>query len=168
MGESEQTLDSRADVLEPHRPWKAGAYAGAIATVATTIAIAAMNVDIIDQIAGLYGLEGNMGAGAIIHLVHGTLFGALFAAVVSDPPIHPETGRWWLFPFAGFVYAVVLAFVGAGIIMPIWLGEVGYAGPAAEAPYVTTGTLIWHAVFGLMLGAVFQSLSDHEILTDSV
>jgi hypothetical protein len=167
MARSEQTVDSTVDILEPEWPWRAGALAGLLATVATTIVIAVVNIEIIDQIAGLYGLEGNIFAGAIVHLLHGTLFGALFAMIVADPPISPDSGRRLLFPLGGLVYGVVLAVVGAGIIMPIWLGQVGYTSEAAiQIPYVTVGTLVWHAVFGLVLGTVYELLADQGYLMD--
>jgi hypothetical protein len=167
MAKSEQAIDSTVDILDADWPWQAGALAGAIATVATTIVIAVVDIAIIDQVAGLYGMEGNVVAGAVLHLLHGTVFGALFAMIVADPPISPDTGRRWLFPLGGLVYGVVLAIVGAGIIMPIWLGEVGYTADAAiQIPYVTIGTLTWHAVFGLVLGALFPVLADRQRLLE--
>lgn len=146
------------DPFEDRWAWKSGAVAGFFATIAMGIAITLMDLETLRvAIAGLYGQEGNVVAGWLAHLIHGTVFGLLFAYVLTDPGLAGIT-RWvWKTILAGIVYGLVLTVVGAGIIMPIWLNVVGFQTPPSF-PNVTTASLIWHGIYGIILGAVFTIL----------
>jgi hypothetical protein len=136
-------------------PWKGGALAGCVATVVMGLALTAVDASIVSEsIAGLYGASGNLRVGWVAHLVHGTLFGVVFAVVLSAPGLY-RVGEW--LPksvLAGVVYGLVLAVAGAGIVTPMWLEAVGVAGPSS-LPHVTVTLLVWHAVYGGVLGALF-------------
>ncbi|MFB6234339.1 MAG: histidine kinase [Halopenitus sp.] len=154
------TTHSDVDVDEPARfqrppAWKGGATAGLVATVAMGLVIMAMDAEALrGAIAGLYGLSGNVLAGGVAHLAHGTLFGVLFAVVLADPGLYRLTDWRWKTVLAGVIYGLLLAVVGAGIIMPIWLNAAGF--PASPTmPFVTNATLLWHLVYGLVLGSLF-------------
>lgn len=129
--------------------------AGLLATVVMGIAISTMRLETLRlAIAGLYGSEGSLAVGWAAHLVHGTIFGGIFTAVLADPGLYGLT-RWrWKTLVAGVVYGLVLAIVGAGIIMPIWLGVIGFPTPP-ELPNVTVPMLVWHALYGAVLGLVY-------------
>ena len=132
--------------------WRRGAGAGFVASVVMGLAITAVDLTTLRQaIAGLYGFEGNLVAGWLTHVAHGTVFGVVFAFVLLDPGVAGITSWIWKTTLAGIVYGVVLAVAGAGIIMPIWLGVVGFAGPPS-IPYVTRPMLVWHALYGAVLG----------------
>lgn len=147
-----------ADPFEARWAWKSGAVAGLIATVAMGLAITATDLSTLRlAIAGLYGFEGSLVVGWLAHLAHGTVFGAVFAAVRSDPGLYRLTERRWKTTLAGAVYGIVLAVGGAGIIMPIWLGVVGVSVPVT-VPNVTVPVLWWHLLYGTVLGAVFPSI----------
>lgn len=105
-------------------------------------------------IAGLYGQEGALLAGWVAHLTHGTLFGVVFAAILSDPGLYRVSEWVWKSVASGVVYGLVLAVVGAGVVMPIWLSAVGFATPPA-IPHVTLPLLGWHVLYGLVLGVPF-------------
>lgn len=142
--------------------WRGGAVAGVLATVVMGVAITVTDLGTLRAaIAGLYGFEGVLVAGWVAHLVHGTLFGMLFAAVLSDPGLYRLT-RWrWKTTLAGVVYALALSVVAAGFVMPVWLSLVGFAGdPAGQVPFVTQASLAWHLVYGLVLGATFPAVED--------
>lgn len=140
--------------------WKAGGAAGLIATVVMGAAITGMHVPTLRlAIAGLYGQSGNFVVGWIAHLLHGTLFGVVFALLLSDPGLHRVSEWYWKTIVAGVVYGMMLAIVGAGIIMPIWLGFAGFTTPPS-IPNVTTTTLVWHLIYGLVLGGLFPALTD--------
>lgn len=144
--------------FESDPAWRGGALAGFVATVVMGLVITLMNLAVIQEsIAGLYGLQGNLVAGWVAHLGHGTLFGALFALLLSDPGLYRLTEWRWKTLVAGVVYALVLAVFGAGIIMPIWLGFAGFPAPPS-IPFVTTPLLLWHLVYGVVLGAVFPAV----------
>lgn len=135
--------------------WRGGALAGLVATIFMGIAIAVTGQRALQgAIAGLYGQQGNLIVGWVAHLFHGTLFGALFALVLSDPGLYHLTDWRWKTLLAGIVYGLVLAVAGAGVVMPIWLQVLGYPSPLSF-PFVTTATLLWHLVYGTILGALF-------------
>jgi len=141
--------------FETRWAWRGGAVAGAIATVATGIAISAVDLSTLRiAIAGLYGFQGQLIAGWIAHLAHGTLFGMIFAAILADPGLYRVSERHWKTIVAGVVYGLVLAVAGAGIVMPIWLGAVG-VDLELTIPHVTVPLLAWHLVYGVVLGGVF-------------
>lgn len=147
-----------ADPFEARWAWKSGAVAGLVATVAMGLAITATDLSTLRlAVAGLYGFEGSLLAGWLVHLAHGTVFGVVFAAVLSDPGLFRLTERRWKTTLAGVVYGIVLAVGGAGVIMPIWLGVAGVSVPAT-VPNVTVPILWWHLLYGAVLGAVFPSV----------
>ena len=140
--------------------WRGGAVAGFVATAVMGIAMMVMNLATLQEaIAGLYGMEGSIAAGWLAHLAHGTLFGVVFAFLLADPGLHRVTDWRWKTLVAGVVYALMLAVVGAGIIMPIWLDVAGFPTPP-RIPFVTTSLLLWHLLYGLVLGAVFPTVEQ--------
>lgn len=152
----------RTGLFDTDFAWQSGALAGAVATVATGLAIMVLEPAVISEaIAGLYGMEGNLLVGWLAHLLHGVLFGVLFAYVLMEPTVHGLTRTYWQTLVAGVLYGVVLAVAAAGIIMPIWLGVVGVEG-APSVPYLDPTFLAWHVVYGGVLGAVFPYVADLE------
>lgn len=108
-------------------------------------------------IAGLYGFEGNLLAGWAAHLVHGTLFGIVFASVLSDPGLYRLSDWAWKTLLAGIVYGLVLAIVGAGFVMPIWLSTIGVFAQSA-VPSLSVPMLAWHVVYGSVLATAYELL----------
>lgn len=155
--------DTRSDNTNPFEAtwaWKGGGLAGFVATVVMGIVISVMHLDTLRlAIAGLYGQSGNLIAGWIAHLVHGTLFGIIFALLMADPGLYRITDWHWKTIIAGIIYGLMLAIVGAGFIMPVWLGIVGFPTPPL-IPNVTTSMLIWHLIYGIVLGGLFPFLED--------
>jgi hypothetical protein len=146
--------------FESNWAWKGGAIAGLVATFAMGVAISLMDLSTLQRaIAGLYGQSGNLATGWTAHLVHGSLFGAVFSLFLSDPGLHGVTDWYWKTTLAGVVYGLVLAIAGAGIIMPIWLGVAGFPTPPS-IPNVTGPILLWHLVYGVVLGGVFPFVED--------
>lgn len=148
------------DPFEAPWAWKGGGIAGFLATIVMGMFISVMNLPTLQlAIAGLYGQTGSLIAGWLAHLVHGTLFGLIFALLLSDPGLYRVTDWYWKTIVAGVVYGMMLAIVGAGIIMPIWLGFAGFPTPPS-IPNVTTPMLVWHLIYGLVLGSLFPLLED--------
>lgn len=148
------------DAFTSRVAWKGGAVSGLIATAIMGVAITIMDLSTLrEAIAGLYGFQGNFFVGWIAHLTHGTLFGLIFAVVLADPILH-RVGEWlWKSIAAGVVYSVVLAVAGAGVIMPVWLTIVGFNEPPT-VPFVTVPILVWHLIYGLVLGTLYYTLND--------
>ena len=131
-----------------------GTVAGLVATVAMGLAITVTDLSTLrSAVAGLYGFEGGLLAGWLAHLAYGTVFGVVFAVVLSDPGLFRLAERRWKTALAGIVYGVVLAVGGAGVIVPIWPGVAGVSVPVT-VPNVTVPVLWWH----LLYGAVFPSV----------
>jgi hypothetical protein len=59
----------------------------------------------------------------------------------------------------GVAGLVATAAMGIGITLPIWLGAVGFTTPPS-IPNVTVPLLVWHLLYGLVLGALFPSVAD--------
>ncbi|WP_137285695.1 histidine kinase [Halorussus salinisoli] len=135
--------------------WKGGAIAGFVATVAMGLAISAVQLSTLRlAIAGLYGLEGSLVVGWIAHLAHGTLFGIIFAGLMADPGLFRVNDSIPKTIIAAVGYGLVLAIAGAGIVMPIWLGVIRFPTPPS-IPNVTPPLLVWHAIYGVVLGSLF-------------
>jgi len=153
-----QTTREGSEVTTPFTSsWspRSGAVAGFVATAVMGVAISLGDLSVLrDAVAGLYTFEGNLFAGWIAHLIHGTLFGVLFAVILSDPGLYRLTDWIWKTVLAGVVYGLVLALAGAGVIMPIWLSTVGFSSPPS-VPNVTLPLIAWHALYGTVLGATF-------------
>jgi hypothetical protein len=146
----------RTEPFESGVSWRAGGLAGFVATAAMGLAIGAMDLATLRvAIAGLYGFEGSLVAGWVAHLVHGTLFGVVFAGVLADPGLYRVSEWLWKTVVAGVVFGLVLAVAGAGIVLPIWLGAVG-VDVGASIPFVTVPSLLWHTLYGVVLGVGFH------------
>jgi len=157
------TLDREATEHEPfeaHVGWRAGVGAGLAAATVMGLGMTLVEPALLaESIAGLYGAAGSLAAGWLVHLGHGAAFGLAFAVVLADPSL-VRVGHW--LPgsvVAGLVYGLVLALVGMGVIMPMWLEGVGLAG-APSLPFVTPALVGWHLVFGAVLGGLFPVLED--------
>lgn len=107
-------------------------------------------------IPALYGLQGGA-IGWIFHMAHGAVLGVVFAALVERTDLGEYAtgiGRSARF---GALYGGVLWAVLAVVVMPIWLGAVGFAG-APPLPNVNIGSLFMHFVYGLIVGALYPVL----------
>lgn len=152
--ESQEAIEIGAP-LESRIHWIHGAIAGFVAALAMGVVMSLVNQAVLQNlIAGLYGLRGSLVAGWIVHLIHGTLFGVLFAIVLSDPTLYRVSEWSWKTILAGIVYGLVLALAAAGLIMPIWLSAVGLESPP-QVPNVTVPIVAYHLVYGAVLGGVY-------------
>lgn len=137
-----------------------GLIAGFVATVTTAVVVLVAGSDLLSStIPAMYGFESALVVGLIAHLIHGTLFGFVFAFVLSDPELVAITNSLMKTILAGVVYGLLLALVGTGIIMPVWISAVGVVS-APTMPYVTGSLVGMHLVYGLVLGALFPFLDQ--------
>jgi len=152
------TGDTTAGTLDGEFAPVGGATAGLLAAAAMAVAIVAVDLSTLRvAIAGLYGFEGNLVAGLVAHLAHGAVFGLLFGVLLAEPTMAGATDSRGGTLVAALGYALVLAVGAAGVVMPIWLRLVGVSGPAP--PHVTAATVTWHAVYGVVLGAVYPAVA---------
>lgn len=162
----ERDAERTAEAYDPFTGqvrWSAGAISGFVAAAVMGIAISLVQLDTLRiAIAGLYGFEGSLLLGWLFHLVHGTLFGVVFAAILSDPGLYRLTDWRWKTLVAAVVYALVLAVVGAGFVMPVWLELAGVAA-LGPVPKLTVPLVVWHLVYGLALGAVYPLAEEFVV-----
>lgn len=152
--------EENASAFDAPIAWRGGIAAGFVATVATSLVILPTNAAMFSEtIAGMYGLEGMLAVGLAAHLVHGTLFGLVFATVLSDPGLVYITNWLSKTVLAGVVFGLTLAIVGTGFLLPVWAQFVGLTNPPS-IPYVTLPLFGWHAVYGLVLGLLFPFLEE--------
>jgi len=150
------------DVSEFDAPiaWRGGITAGFIATVSTSLVILLSNPSMFSEtIAGMYGLEGVFAVGLVAHLIHGTLFGFVFAAILSDPGLLRITNSLSKTVMAGVIFGLTLAIVGTGFLLPVWTQFVGLTNPP-EIPWITLPLFGWHGLYGVVLGLLFPFLEE--------
>lgn len=110
-----------------------------------------MMTDVIAMaIPALYGQSG-IAAGWVVHLFHSVVFGILFAAVVSTTSLRRFAETWSTGAVLGLAYGVLVWVVAAAIVMPLWLGAVGFP-QVPPLPNFNPQSLVGHLVYGLVLG----------------
>jgi uncharacterized membrane protein YagU involved in acid resistance len=125
--------------------------AGGAAMAAVMLAMGATDV-LGGAIPGLYGLapQANPGLGLVVHVSHGAVLGVGFAALARAVDVHTPART----ALTGLLYGIGLWVVAATLVMPVWLGAVGF--PAAPPfPNFAPPSLLWHAVYGAALGVAF-------------
>jgi hypothetical protein len=133
--------------------WQLGVVGGILGATAMALLVTAMNPPTLAAaIPALYGLSGGV-AGWVVHLSHGAVLGVVFVAGVRALDVDgvgPTVGAgvaWGVLTWAGL----------AALLMPVWLSAVGFPG-APPFPNFAPPSLLWHVVYGLVLGGAFAAL----------
>ncbi|WP_415379715.1 DUF6789 family protein [Halosimplex sp. TS25] len=138
--------------------WQAGVVGGILGALAMGALILAMNEPTLAvAIPSLYTLAPppNVAAGMFVHVSHGAVLGVAFAAIVGALDLD-STGK---LVGAGAVWGVLTWAVFAALVMPVWLSTVG--SPASPPfPNFAPPSLLWHLVYGLVLGGVYAATVD--------
>jgi uncharacterized membrane protein YagU involved in acid resistance len=145
--------------LDGDDAWKGGVLAGIAGGLAMGALMLAMGAtDVLGvAIPSLYTLAppAAPGLGLIVHVSHGAVLGLIFAAILTAVGV--EDARTVV--AAGVGYGVVTWVLLAALLMPLWLAAVG--SPAQPPfPNFAVPSLLWHAVYGVVLGAVFVAVDD--------
>lgn len=137
--------------------WKGGAFAGLLGGVVMGAMLMMQMGPVIEvAIPAMYGLEG-LAAGWVVHLFHSVVLGVVFAAVASALPRFTDSpGKSAVL---GLAYGAVLWVALAAVVMPIWLGAVGFPG-APPLPNFNPQSLVGHLAYGLILGVTFPYLRN--------
>lgn len=138
--------------------WKAGVLGGVAGALVMGVLMYLMNEPTLAvAIPSLYGLAPppNSGVGMAVHLFHGAVLGGVFAAFVAASDA--KTAR--IVVGLGVAWGVAAWVVLAALLMPIWLGAVG---SPADPPFPNFAppSLLWHVVYGLVLGGVYAVLGE--------
>ncbi len=139
--------------------WKGGVAAGIAGAAVMGVLISIMARPVLAvAIPALYGLAPppNGIAGWVVHISHGAVLGVAFAGLAGAAGVGSSVGKS---AAAGAAYGVVVWVLLAALLMPVWLGAVGFAnGP--PFPNFAIPSLLWHVVYGVVLGAVFPAVRD--------
>jgi hypothetical protein len=131
-----------------------GLVGGLAGAVVMAILITLMNPPTLAAaIPGLYGLS-EMAAGWAVHLFHGAVLGVVFAGIVEVG--FEDAGRSTVMGLA-LAWGVLTWIVLAALVMPVWLGAVGFP-KTPPLPNFAVPSLLWHLVYGAVLGVVFPAL----------
>ena len=137
--------------------WQAGVVGGLVGGAAMGVMITMLSPPVIEMaIPALYGLQGGL-AGWIVHMAHSAILGVVFVAIAANTGLASGVGRSAV---AGLVYGIVLWAVLAALVMPIWLQTVGFAGAPPFPNFALPGSLPAHAVYGVVLGALYPFLGN--------
>ncbi|MBP1923625.1 hypothetical protein J2751_002670 [Halorubrum alkaliphilum] len=139
--------------------WQAGVAGGLVGGLVFGAMMSVMTPPVLEMgIPAMYGIEGPAGAiGWAIHMSHGAIIGLGFAAIAGLKPELSESVGTSLGVGAGYGLLVWVAL--AVIVMPIWLGAVGFGG-APPLPNVGVESLIGHVAYGVVLGGVYAVVAN--------
>jgi len=134
--------------------WQAGVVGGIAGAAVMAVLISVMNAAVLaGAIPALYGLSGGV-AGWVVHLSHGAVLGVVFAALLRGLGEDRSAGSivglgllWGVFTWIGL----------AALVMPVWLSAVGFP-MAPPVPNFAPPSLLWHAVYGGVLGVAYAGL----------
>lgn len=128
------------------------------ASLAAGIAMGALLqawTEAVPVIGGLYGVQ-RLGVGWIMHLFHSTLFGVAFAVGVSRTPVRRLATSTLRCVLLGVGWGIVLWLFASGFLMPVLLRAGGIPAPI---PMLTLPSLLGHAVWGGLLGLLYEAVS---------
>lgn len=120
-----------------------------------------------ETVPALYGVDPGA-IGYVFHLVHGLVLGVIFGFLVTrDPvlgtlsagvetPFIAAMGLHARFALAGLVYGLIIWTLIPIISQSVWIAASGMSEPGF--PTAAFSSLVGHALYGLLLGALFSSL----------
>lgn len=135
--------------------WQAGVTGGIVGAAVMAVLVSIMNAAVLaGAIPALYALSGGI-AGWAVHLSHGAVLGVVFAAFVEV--VYPGAHSTGTVVGLGLLWGV-LTWIGlAALVMPLWLSAVGFP-MAPPFPNFAPPSLLWHAVYGGVLGVAYAGL----------
>lgn len=150
---------SSTDVSIANDAWKGGVVAGIAGSIVMGAMMSMQMTEVLEMaIPAMYGIAGPAGlVGWVLHVSHGAVIGVVFAGILTiQPDLGASTGK---LAGTGVAYGIVVWLLLAAILMPIWLSAVGFGG-APPLPNFNPQSLVAHAVYGVVLGAVFPLTTD--------
>lgn len=152
------TTETDRRIADLSASWQAGVVGGVAGALAMGALVVMMNTPTVAvAIPSLYGLAPppNPAVGLFVHVSHGAVLGVLFAALVGILGIDSPTKTVAL----GAGWGVLTWIALAALLMPVWLGAIG--SPASPPfPNFAPPSLLWHLVYGVVLGGVYVALED--------
>ena len=155
---TETATDVESDGFTALEPWQAGLVGGLVGGVIFGAMMSAMMTPVMEgAIPSMYGLEGGL-AGWFFHMSHAAVLGVAFGALLELTPLGDLADSPPALVGSGLVYGIVLWAVLAVVVMPIWV--MGLEAGIEAVPNVAVESLLGHAVYGAVLGAVAVFLTE--------
>ena len=134
--------------------WGVGVVGGIAGATVMAVLMSVMNAAVLaGAIPALYGLSGGI-AGWVVHLSHGAVLGVVFAAILRAAGEDRAAGS---IVGLGLLWGVITWVALAALVMPVWLSTVGFP-MAPPVPNFAPPSLLWHAVYGGVLGVAYAGL----------
>lgn len=155
MSTTTETVGSTGELSGNWQAGVLGGIAGALVMGGLVLAMAPPTLAV--AIPSLYGLAPppNPGVGMVVHVSHGAVLGVVFAGIVGAVGVDSVGKRVGL----GVAWGVATWVGLAALVMPVWLSVVG--SPASPPfPNFAPPSLLWHAVYGVVLGGVYAATAD--------
>lgn len=146
---SSQTYETPEIAMRSTYLWGGAAAGGLVAGVGMGLLMHFV-MNAMPLVGALYG-QPTVAAGWLAHLFHSVVFALLFAGVITRTSFR-EYGVLGIIGL-GAVYGIILEFVAAGVVLPVWANAVGAA--ALPVPFLLPIGFLTHLVYGVLLGAVF-------------
>ena len=142
-------------------PWLAGAAGGFVGSIAfgliMTFVVPAPMLEV--AIPAMYGIEGPaLLAGWAIHQFHGVVLGLAYVALVHSGPLRETASTLPDALGLAVAYGVLTTVVLAVIVMPLWLGAVGFGGAPPFPNVAVPGTFvstIGHVVYAVPVAVAY-------------
>ncbi|MFB6298044.1 MAG: histidine kinase [Salinirussus sp.] len=138
---------------------------GAVAGVVATVAMGGVQMATGQQggiamaFPATYGVRGPAPAiGWVIHLFHGAVLGGLYATVAAHPSVAARASSLGRRLILGVGYGLALTVVAVGLVMPVWLGLVGFPGAPPLFGAVGTMSVLTHVAYGAVLGLLVPTI----------
>ncbi len=141
--------------------WAAGAVGGFIGSVLFGLimqfVIPAPMLEM--AIPAMYGIEGPaLAAGWAIHQFHGVVLGLAYVALVQFEPLREPARKTGPAVGLGVGYGVLTTVLLAVLVMPLWLGALGFPGAPPFPNVAIPGTivsLVGHIVFAVPVAVAY-------------
>jgi hypothetical protein len=147
--------------------WRLGLLSGLFGGIAFGVVVSMVDATILRlSVPGLYGVAppGDVVLGWVLHVLHASILGVAFAAVVGLTDMSGASAREQV--GAALLFALAVWFVFGTTLLPLWLGFVSSV--TLPVPYVSTAMLAGHLVYGVVMGAIYYAFDEPRERTADV
>jgi hypothetical protein len=154
---AQQSIGARTNF----EPWQGGVVGGLLGGLTFGFFLSLVAPGVVENaIPALYALGTPAGfVGWAIHMCHGAVLGVVFAVLADADGIDRGLATNLDTAVAGLVYSLLVWAALAVVLMPLWLGAVGFPN-APPLPNISTISVGGHTLYGIVLGISYSVLSN--------